>query len=199
MGWTETSRRGLSTKEFLRKEFEYESDRVRLEVLDIKIVKLNTAYMAVRRTNRVSNESFVFGAVVLLAYPRGHFDIRYKAMDEDTGPYAVSCPESILNLLTPTDNENALSWRAKCRQTIADRKARLTLRRGMVFKTTNTVRFKNGKEGTLFIVFGQGGYGMVLGVSDDGVPNTTADSYRFTPRTFGPLTKVEPLDIPNHL
>ena len=29
MGWTETSRRGLSTKEFLRKEFEYESDRVR--------------------------------------------------------------------------------------------------------------------------------------------------------------------------
>ena len=189
----------MSTKEFLRKEFEYESDRVRLEVLDIKIVKLNTAYMAVRRTNRVSNESFVFGAVVLLAYPRGHFDIRYKDMDEDMGPYAVSCPESILNLLTPTDNENALSWRAKCRQTIADRKARLTLRRGMVFKTTNTVRFKNGKEGTLFIVFGQGGYGMVLGVSDDGVPNTTADSYRFTPRTFGPLTKVEPLDIPNHL
>jgi hypothetical protein len=36
-------------------------------------------------------------------------------MDETCGPYEKKCPLSILNLLTPTDNEWANEWRKQCR------------------------------------------------------------------------------------
>lgn len=39
----------------------------------------------------------------------------YKEMSEDCGPYNYQCPVSILNLLTPTENEWACNWREKCR------------------------------------------------------------------------------------
>lgn len=44
------------------------------------------------------------------------FNFGYKGMDESMEPCAYDCPVKILDLLTPTDNEYALSWREKCRQ-----------------------------------------------------------------------------------
>lgn len=38
----------------------------------------------------------------------------YKNMDETVGPCQYDCPESILKLLSPTDNEYAKEWRNKC-------------------------------------------------------------------------------------
>ena len=43
------------------------------------------------------------------------FNFYYKDMSEDMFPGAYDCPLSILNLLSPTDNEHALSWRKACR------------------------------------------------------------------------------------
>lgn len=45
-------------------------------------------------------------------------------MDETVGPRIDNCPEHILDLLTPTDQEWANEWRQRCRAKIAAHKAR---------------------------------------------------------------------------
>lgn len=42
----------------------------------------------------------------------------YKDMDETMGPCEDKCPASILALLTPTENKNAIEWRNRCRENI---------------------------------------------------------------------------------
>lgn len=39
----------------------------------------------------------------------------FKPMDESCGPFYYGCPNTILNLLSPTDSEYANEWRTKCR------------------------------------------------------------------------------------
>lgn len=48
-----------------------------------------------------------------------YFNFGYKAISETSGPYRYDCPKSILDLLTETDNEHALRWRAACREKFA--------------------------------------------------------------------------------
>lgn len=59
----------------------------------------------------------VEGVVVLLKHDPRHGPNRYKFRDisECAGPYASFCPARILDLLSATDNELALSWRQRCR------------------------------------------------------------------------------------
>jgi len=47
-------------------------------------------------------------------YPKDYYGFCVKAMSEHEGPYYHNCPEKILKLLTPTEDENALAWREKC-------------------------------------------------------------------------------------
>lgn len=79
-------------------------------------VGLKVAYAAVERTPVNGDPVEVFAVIFLLGYaPKEHFDFGYKDMTEHDGPYYHECPERILKLLTPTDNEYALKWRAACR------------------------------------------------------------------------------------
>lgn len=55
----------------------------------------------------------VFGMVILTSV-RKRYLFAYKDMDETMGPYNYDCPKSILDLLSPTDNEWANEWRQKC-------------------------------------------------------------------------------------
>ena len=48
----------------------------------------------------------------------------YKDMEESMGPYECDCPALILDLLTPTDRDYALHWRARCSENIAARGAK---------------------------------------------------------------------------
>jgi hypothetical protein len=41
----------------------------------------------------------------------------YQGMDEGMHPFNYNCPESILDMLTPTDSEWANKWRQECRNT----------------------------------------------------------------------------------
>ena len=52
------------------------------------------------------------GLICLTSVKDGQF--YYKDMTESMGPYQSNCPESILSLLSPTDNEYALDWRTRC-------------------------------------------------------------------------------------
>ena len=83
----------------------------------------STYYGAIQKTNNNTKESEVFAVVVLTSVENHkYFNLSYKDMDETEHPFYYDCPESILNLLTPTDNENANIWREKCRKRSKDKK-----------------------------------------------------------------------------
>lgn len=63
-------------------------------------------------------------AVVILTHCSGkeYFNFCYKLMDESYGPVESDCPDSILNLLSNTEEEYSLNWRTRCRKRNKDRK-----------------------------------------------------------------------------
>lgn len=80
-------------------------------------VKGSVYYAAVELIDKVTKERKVFAAVTLTSLATMHgMNFGYKDMDETAGPYESKCPNSILDLLTPTDNEYALAWRERCRK-----------------------------------------------------------------------------------
>lgn len=83
----------------------------------------STYYGAIQKTNSDTKESEVFAVVVLTSVENNKFfNMSYKDMDETMLPFYYDCPESILKLLTPTDNKNANIWREKCRKRNKDKK-----------------------------------------------------------------------------
>ena len=73
--------------------------------------------------------------------PRYH-EFLYKSMSDSSGPHATSCPTSILDLLTETDDPYATRWRAKARE-VAAIKAR-KLNKGDTIKIDEPIRFEGG-------------------------------------------------------
>lgn len=75
-------------------------------------------YAAVRKTKfSEPDKSNVFAAICITSTNlKESFNFNYKDMDESCNPYYYDCPVGILELLSPTDNENALNWRKKCRE-----------------------------------------------------------------------------------
>jgi hypothetical protein len=118
MGWMFCQRKkGTSIKSFFQERFDFENDTKKGEIIDCKVVKLRTAYIAYKITDKENNTFKVVAVVCLLHYRKGHWgssEMGYKDMDESMHPYYYDCPLSILSKLTTTDNENAISWREKC-------------------------------------------------------------------------------------
>lgn len=82
-----------------------------------------TWYGACERT-RPGQEPYVFAGVCLTRVDRhAGFNFGFKDMDESMGPCERDCPISILNLLSPRDDEWALEWRAACRENAAKKAA----------------------------------------------------------------------------
>lgn len=76
----------------------------------------STYYAAVR------NKDGKVWAAVFLTCGRTKFDNTawgYKDMDETMGPNEDKCPASVLAMLSPTDDADALEWRERCRKNIA--------------------------------------------------------------------------------
>lgn len=87
----------------------------------------STHYAAVRVTKYAADEvpefTRVYAAVTLTYVDNEHWhNFGYKPMSESMGPYQCKCPKSILDLLSPTDNEYALAWRENCRRNIEEKK-----------------------------------------------------------------------------
>jgi hypothetical protein len=109
MGWTEIGHRapGESHAEFFDRELLGEGQQL-LASAHIGGIG-GTFYAAVRE--RDTGE--VWGLVVLTGGRSGS-SFRWKAMSEEMGPSEDCCPAQILQLLTPTSNEYARSWRGRC-------------------------------------------------------------------------------------
>lgn len=114
MGWTYSHKAKLETiKQFFERHWNNEN----CQVLACKSY-LHEAYLAVK--NLKTNE--VFAVVCLIHHKRGtkyapeHYNFGYKDIEECCGPFYYSCPNSILDLLTPPSNETAAKWREQCRE-----------------------------------------------------------------------------------
>ena len=89
-------------------------------------------------TDLPPEEQTVFGAVFLTAVDSKEYcDFGYKAMDESYGPCYFDCPKSILNILSPTDNEFARNWRKKCLETYEEKHCLDKLPVGTVIEFTH--------------------------------------------------------------
>lgn len=80
--------------------------------------KMPVFYAAVETVNKETGERRVWAAVIKVHQTRGDYGFCYKDMDETMGPVYTDCPAKILDLLTPTDNEYANEWRARCRRNL---------------------------------------------------------------------------------
>ncbi|MEP9404283.1 DUF6927 domain-containing protein [Sphingomonas silueang] len=147
-------------KAYLDAQFTYERDtpegRKGLRVLASAVVGMRTYYAAAQVT--VNGEGREVIAVVCLVRwnPRDaenlHFG--YKDMDETMGPCEAECPERILSLLTPTDNEYALQWRRRCLASL--RLSARPMTEGMRIRFGAPIVFTDGYSGSDFIVARRG-------------------------------------------
>lgn len=128
------------------------------------------------------------------------------------GPAEADAPAAVLDALTPTDNEDALEWRRRCRANLAHRAAvRQRLRGvtdGVVIRTAVLLPFENGLQARLFRCVHRAGRTIRWqGITDDGdrfpcrlgsrwperysweiVAPDTADSRAATPLAPEPVT-----------
>lgn len=83
------------------------------------------------------NKRETFGVICLtMVNMKDYFNFRYKVISEDMGPFESKCPDSILKLLSPTEDELAFAWRKRCKEN-NELKRRLTRREPIKFKVTH--------------------------------------------------------------
>lgn len=83
----------------------------------LKSAMVGSTYYAAVETKYTGQEPVVWAAICLTStnWSDG-MNFGYKDMDETEHPYQYTCPKGILDLLSETDNENALEWRKKCEE-----------------------------------------------------------------------------------
>ena len=149
MGWSTTFKgKYTSAKEYIEKNLlVWKSETHNYSVLDGGVVKFLTYYGAVEKTEITTGKKEVFAVIILLRYYKNQYDnFGYKDMDEGMGPCESACPERILKLLTPTQNQNANDWRKRCWDRIKDKKIRPKIKEDMIlvyddknYKVTKTL------------------------------------------------------------
>jgi len=171
MGWTGTHKpKGQKMKDFFASEFSS------VEILACKTLQRRETYMAVRRKNDPNEH--VFAIVCLLHFtPQSYYNVTYKDMSEFCGPNASNCPEDVLSLLSPLEDQCkdaesssyqwADEWRKRCQENLQKRAA-IKIRKGMHIKFEKPLQFTDGSEHTEFMV--ESGRPMRLRVMNDSFP-----------------------------
>lgn len=89
----------------------------------VKSAMISTTYYA---AVKIKETNEIYGLVILTqGRQKGDTygcNFYYKDMSETCLPGYYDCPKGILDLLSPTDNEYALEWRKKCRESKGKKK-----------------------------------------------------------------------------
>jgi len=152
MGWTCTEKPN-DIRQHLLSNVTFETDSERHRALDIAIVHLRTAYIAVETTVIATRQTYVCAAVVLMNfYPKDLYGFCTKWLDESMGPVESECPERILELLTPTPHDNHWSraWRQRCWDNITVRKEQ-------------AARIASWDKGQMLVYSDDNGRGLIFG------------------------------------
>lgn len=186
MGWLYMQSLGghAGPREYLDNQFTHEDEQLKSRVLRSAIVR-RVYYAAIEHVRPPNGEREVWACVCLTRYNRKARDgyiFGYKDMEESMGPYSYDCPAAVLDLLTTTDNANALGWRAKCREAAVQRRtlaAKPKPKPGQIIIFDLPVEFGNGtafermevvahplrKRGVLYRAPGRAGFYRIPGVS----------------------------------
>lgn len=115
MGWSwqHKEQSSKTIEEFICKKFNWKSGDFLLETLD-SYCTANAVYLAVKRTEK--DKSVIYAVVCLYECRGGHYNFGYKDIPETMLPYYYDCPDRILDILDPPENEDALKWRTRCRE-----------------------------------------------------------------------------------
>lgn len=95
----------------------------------------------------------VWCLVVLMHTSRtrgAYFNFTYKDLSDAMGPGEDSCPDRILDLLTPTTSEYANEWRQRCRKRNERERQAKRLAPGSVIEFVHPYTFSNGASVTRF-------------------------------------------------
>lgn len=161
MGWLYMSRGSLgphtTAKAYLDAQFTYAHPQEGggtkgLQVLASSCPQNRVYYAATQvMTNGIGGEVF---AIVCLVRWNPHdkegLIFGYKDMEEPMGPHEDGCLAAILDLLTATENQYALDWRARCRAQLA--RQQRPLHHGDRIKLDQALTFTDGHVADEFIV-----------------------------------------------
>lgn len=148
MGWTYFYKHpDNSLLRTLKDEFEMGADgELKYEILDCAVVHMRTAYLAVKRLSTGK----VFAVVCLLSYrPKDMYNFGYKEMDESMNPYYYDCPDRIMNLLTPAEDDGSIKWRRTVQLTketkVSNKRNQPKLKVGDTVTFSTPVNFTKGR------------------------------------------------------
>ena len=82
------------------------------KILDIECVN-DVVYASLLENDKLGN-SKTRGYVFVTSVDDDFFN--FFEMCEEMGPVVSECPNRILDLLSPTNEESALAWRSRCRE-----------------------------------------------------------------------------------
>jgi hypothetical protein len=136
MGWTFTNKSSsVKVADFFKAEWK---DTI---FHAVKVINMQEVYMAC--SNKREPDT-IFAVVCLLNYqPKEYMNFGYKDMDESMHPYYYNCPESILKLLSPTDKQNAIAWRAECQKRIDNKKSKAKFTKGSIIRFSKPIQFNS--------------------------------------------------------
>lgn len=180
MGWSYT-KKPANVSDFIRSELNYEGEKNSYRVLDLAIVQLREAYVALEKRNKINSDDIeVIGVVCLLDYVDGEIGI--KVMDETSLPYYFKCPARILRMLTPTENENALGWRKEC-ENYHEKNAR-KMTEGQIIKFAAPLNFRGYGDATMFRYTRNGRKEFFYALSDEKRPRFACRITNWKQREF---------------
>ncbi len=153
MGWLEMQNMGSHStpKAYLENQYTVRQGHLVQSVLKSATVG-RAWYAAIQLLDEDAGTRKVSAAICLFRYkPRARdgYIFGYKDMSESMGPCETQCPESILDLLTETDKEYAIKWRAECREHHARRKLIIKKPKpaqGDIIVFKEKIRFQGGAE-----------------------------------------------------
>ena len=112
----------------------------------LKSSMVGNIYYAAIEISRGGKVEEVFATTAITSTNmKDYYNFSYKDLDETMGGCNYDCPVGILNLLTPTDNEYALQWRAECLKQQKKKKEKENLRKSLVQGKKYLIKLWNGK------------------------------------------------------
>lgn len=153
MGWLYmNSMKGHTTpKQYLDHQLTYEGESFVQKVLDSAVVCMRRYYAAVEKVEKDTGARSVVCVICLVNFnPRNKEGMifGYKDADETMGVCQTDCPARVLDLLTETESQSALEWRAECRR----RLAKVLPKAGETIVLKESMRFKDGSSQSRFRV-----------------------------------------------
>lgn len=196
MGWSYGPKPD-NVKEYFIKQFTHSREGFSQKCLDIAIVNLKTVYAAIEQVDRdgIKNVSAAIIAINFITKKEYGFkstEFGYKDMDESMGCSQTECPERILKLLTPTDNEYAREWREACWSRINKRKEN-KVSNGVVIRFNTKIRFRDHGELDTFKIQVRNGRTNLIAIDENGYHLFRAKFGGWQEREF---KKLEGDDIP---